>query len=467
MGVNVGGAAGNASGQAAPNQGGGFVGGSGGSFTGPTGPAPIVTGADAVANNAPGNVNGPQYAAPGANGVTSYGLFSSNRSAPAGTQPGIQGPAYTAPPPPTSGYQPTPGHITTGRYGAPVIPGMPTSINTQQGSPMQGPPIPTQIHPQGPHPTSRLPPLLAGMFGQQPRNMQQPGSGGMSMAGGQRQVAQAPAPQRTASAQGAGASGDQAQAQAQAQLVPGQTVAGLPAWMFGPVGQAIGGQAGDAANAAVGGLAGDAGSTLGNMFKQFSDAWGNSSGAGDRSMGSFMQNPQFNDGSLVGDVGQNMTSMMDPAAWQQMAQNRLTDLNQSNLAGMNLAQRRMADSAGRTGMANTNGAVNNLYNQYALRGQQDSRNVFNDVLNNQVNAIGQAGNFALNQRGQDIGRWNTLAGLDATKGQTDLNNWRQDHPSGAAMAQDLLGAIGGMMGGASQGGGNFLSMLPAMMMMGA
>lgn len=201
------------------------------------------------------------------------------------------------------------------------------------------------------------------------------------------------------------------------------------------------------------------GSVLGEGFNDFTNAWDNANGAGNQGFHDFLSNPRFEGGSLMQDVGQNMTSMMDPGAWEQMARNRLAAANDASLASLNEAERRMNDRSSRSGLASNLGMQGQMYKNHADRAVQSERDIFNDVLSNQMGAIGQAGQFALGAQGQDIGRWQSLLGQSTLGAQADLASHREDNPSGAAVLGDLLGAGGQAAGMGAQGMQGILSLL--------
>lgn len=435
-------------------------------------------GASTTASGIP-NVQGAQYASPGANGVTSYGLFSN-----AGKK-GVLPPKPTAPP--TMGINPPPTMLPPGampnaptiakppilRGGTPQLPQLPSGINPAMPT-IGNPQIPTIAPPSAMLPQGQLTGMrstgrqaLAGRgapagggLGAPTMQMSQGGSGGtMTLppppSGGGTQM----------QAQTAG--GDATQDMFNTFIAAHPEIAQL----FGLVpgsGQAAedaAGAAGDAAGNLAGDAGGFAGATvgqgMGDFIKAFNDATGNGGGGNffDYLKGAI---PGFEQNGLMGAVGQNMTSAMDPAAWQQMASNREAQLDESNLAGLNLQERRMADMAGRTGFANTGGATSQMYNDFNQRGIQGRRDIFNDILPQQMNAMNMAGQFALGQNGQDQQRWSQLLGLGGQGAMANFMANREDNPSGGAVLQDLMGAIGGM----AQGGGGILQGLLPLLLMG-
>jgi hypothetical protein len=74
---------------------------------------------------------------------------------------------------------------------------------------------------------------------------------------------------------------------------------------------------------------------------------------------------------------------------------------------------------------------------------QSQRDVFNDTLNNQMNAIGKAGDFALGQRGQDVEPVERCSRESRAQGAgQDLANARLDNPSAIEALRDILGGAG-------------------------
>jgi hypothetical protein len=249
------------------------------------------------------------------------------------------------------------------------------------------------------------------------------------------------------------------------------TVDSAPSWLVTDAGKELFkgnvGGAVDEAGAAAGGIAGDAGAVAGGIAGEgvagFVDAYENANPASAAGYGDFLNTPGFEQGSLMGDVGQNWTAAMDPAAWEQMAQNRLASANEANMGALNRGERRLADRAGRTGFANTGGATSQMYNDYAGRGVQAERDIFNDTLMNQMNALQGASGFALGENAQNLGQWGQLYGGSLHQADQDFAANREDNPSGAAMLSDLFGAGGAAVGGAGQlagaGAGGLMSLL--------
>ncbi len=226
---------------------------------------------------------------------------------------------------------------------------------------------------------------------------------------------------------------------------------------------AVGGAAGNALAGAGSGV----GNFLGEQFSDFKNSWDSATGIEDKQFGQFLNNPGFQGGSLMQDVGQNMTSMMDPGAWVQQARNREQAAHDQNLASLNLGERRLNDRSARSGLANNGGMLNKMYQDHGQANLQADRDIFNDALNNQTNAIGQAGQFAQGAQAQDQQRWQSLLQQSNLGATQDHAAFRQDNPSGASVLQDLLGAIGGVAGGAGQAAGQGASLIgPMLAMMG-
>jgi hypothetical protein len=383
-------------------------------------------------------VQGAQYAAPGSSGVTSYGLFS--RRAP---PPTYSGPTRPSPQPTRPGIMPP--QIGRVNPGARLPPGV--GITNPPRPPTLAPGTPARAGAQVSNPFMAQ--RMSAMQAQAPR---QPGV-----------INQTPTAPQLAGPTNMQMNAMMASpADALAELAQQPWLQGTPIGAIGNLWGQVGG--GQSPTEAAGGVAADAaglaGGTLGAGFAEFRDAWDAATGGGSNASAfDFMQIPGFEQSSLMGDVGQNMTSMMDPAAWEQMAANRLSSAFEANRGALNLGERRLNDRAARTGLANSDGARGSMYDAFAQRNMQAERDIFNDTLNNQMGAIGQAGNFALGQQAQDQARWSQLLGLGGQAGLADFMANREDNPSGAAVLQDLLGALGGLAGAGGQGASGLMSLL--------
>lgn len=178
----------------------------------------------------------------------------------------------------------------------------------------------------------------------------------------------------------------------------------------------------------------------------------------------------FDPASLMGDINANWSSAMDPAAWEEMARNRIASADEANLAGLNEAERRINARAARTGLQNTGGQRSSIYNSFADRGVQARRDTFNDALNNQMAAMQGASAFGLGQNAQDQARWAQLLGIGAQGVGADFNAIRADNPSGASVLRDLMGAKAAKdaanTAALGQAGGGVLSALGALLGLG-
>jgi len=432
-------------------------------------------------------VGGQQYASPGGNAVTKYGLFAAPPVKGGVLPPKVQTPppfGTNAPPPqlaPGSAQLNAPPQMSPGQQAGQQLNGV-VSGNRHARGPLQLATGSAQLNGLPMNAGQQAGVDLNAALAQRSRmqGMSNGGGGGINVTGsgawGQ---------------QGGGSSSGPGQLQADRSQAPTGMKQGMGAGddvyntilngPFGPIIRGVIGAvpgAGDAAQAGIdagngngqqaaadlgaagGQLGADVGNALGQTFAGVAGGWDQAvGGGGQKGFNDFFnQNmPQWQESSLNDAVGANMQQMMDPAAWEQMARNRLDAANFANTGALNTAERRLADMAGRTGFANTGGVQGQMYNDFANRGLQNERDIFNDTLTNQMNAIGQAGSYANTQRGQDLQRYGNLLNIGAMGAGQDLSNYREDHPSGAAMAQDLMKALGGVAGGAQ---GNIASLLP-------
>lgn len=490
-----------------PTTGGGPITYSGGSVDGqPAGGATSVAprGPQGGDQGAFPDVRGAQYASPGAAGVTRYGLFANARgpglTSPGGRRPTIPPGFGPGQPPmqmprgdPSAGLRPAgqrfqppaQGRLTSPVQGA-AIPRIQPPVMRQQGAgqmmtnTMGG----TQSGGQGPLAKVNNDPRVL-------LNALRSGAGRQTMGGGnpqQPQAMQQTMQQPPPNQQNAGLQQQFNQQQQQQQAAASQQNVRKgkepnpwgwtdPLWGLTPSGMVgaespseyydrtgPGGTGEPSPNGAlVGQVAGDVGTMAGEGFSSFVDAWNAANPGSNMSYEDFLNIPGFDPSSLMGDVGQNWTAAMDPAAWEQMAQNRLAAANEANMGALNRGERRLADRAGRTGFANTGGVTSQMYNDYAGRGVQAERDIFNDTLMNQMNALQGASGFALGQNAQDQARWALEAGMAGHAADQNFGANREDNPSGAAVLGDLLGALGGAAGGAAnlagQGAGGIMSLL--------
>lgn len=449
-------------------------------------PPPTPTGPQGGGQGAFPGVQGAQYASPGAAGVTRYGLFANARGGPA-PQPGPPRPAPPGgrPPlprlPPQGPRLPPPSQVT-GPVNDPAARaraelGKARSIGTSgmMTNRMGG----GQGGGQGSLAKVNNDPRVLLNALQKSRPLQ--GGRPQQIVGDPRQPQQMQANQQPPpNQQNAGLQEqfDQQQQQAQASAADRNALEVSPSQL------GLGGQwvadtffpedVDEEGNLDVGGATGQvagefgeaAGGALGEGFASFVDAWNAANPGSNMSYEDFLNMPGFEQSSIMGDVGQNWTAAMDPAAWEQMASNRLAAANEANTSALNRGERRLADRAGRTGFANTGGVTSQMYNDYAGRGMQAERDIFNDTLMNQMNALQGASGFALGQNAQDQSRWAQETALAGHAADQNFAANREDNPSGAGVLADLLGAGGEAAGMAGQAGGVLAQLLAALGMAG-
>lgn len=177
----------------------------------------------------------------------------------------------------------------------------------------------------------------------------------------------------------------------------------------------------------------------------------------------------FQPSDLFQAAGQNMMTISDPAAWEQMAQNRMDAHREEARASMNDAERRMRGAAARSGF-NPAGGVGNIYSDYAGSMQDAQRNIFNDALQNQMQAANMVNNFALGERGLDQQAWANQLGM--LGGALNAQNAYDQHNYtnfGEAVG-GVANMLGGLTGGATQGAGDLMggvgSLLGPLLMLG-
>jgi hypothetical protein len=210
--------------------------------------------------------------------------------------------------------------------------------------------------------------------------------------------------------------------------------------------QAIRDGAAGAANAAgdiVGGGGAMAAETIADILRQWNEGWDAGMGGPPPGMmdglneilGSF----GFDHGSLVDDVGMNWTTAMDPAAWEQRANNLMATASEQGWADLNRQERRLNDAASRSGMANSSGIRSSMYNNLSSNLQNQQRNIWNDSLLQQMQALQGAGSFANQQQAMDQSRWSQMLGMLGQANQADTQ-YAQDNYLGFGEA--LGGALG-------------------------
>lgn len=436
-----------------------------------------------------GSVGGQQFANPGASGVTSYGLFGGGGSG--------QSAAPSTPPmqPPSPGPSPGVPHNVQPRPPMMQIPTQPgiiahPKLNNGGGS-MGG----FSVGASTPSTTGAMPKLPPGLPSMQQRIAAAPRLIGQQRPAPPMGMAQRaptmplrappPAPGGTMQAQSSGGGGTPPGAAPPAGASPG-SVSGFNAGdntdntALHPVNQdgtRSDGQTGQdtrptdggaatgmdsltaAANGALTSAGGVAGQSLADLIAGYNQGMG---GQADPSFSQFFNQmaPGFQENSLTNAVGQNMQQMMDPAAWEQSAQNQLANDLATNTSSLNEGERRLQDQAGRSGLANTGGADSALLRNFSNQQSADARNVFNDTLGHQMDAANMASSYANGLRGQDTSRSNMLTGIAGQGAGQDLANAREDNPSLIKVLQSLMGGAGAAAGAGAQGLGSLASLLP-------
>jgi hypothetical protein len=229
----------------------------------------------------------------------------------------------------------------------------------------------------------------------------------------------------------------------------------------------------DAAEAAVetaadpGGVGAQAAEEIASMLQQWSQGWDQGMGGPPPGALEGLQNLLsqwgFQQSSLVGDVGQNWTTAMDPGAWEQRADNLMAMAQDQGRADLNLAERRMANSAARSGLANAGGGYAAAHNQYAGNMQDARRNIWNDSVQQQLAAVTGAGQFANQQQALDQQRWSQGLGLLGQANLTDTLQANSDYLGFGEAVGALLGGVGGMMNNAQNSAGAGLGSIAAML----
>lgn len=210
----------------------------------------------------------------------------------------------------------------------------------------------------------------------------------------------------------------------------------------------------------------DLGTVAGEAVSDFRDAYNDAAGQPPSMMDSVNdiiaqlggmpgQNP------LLGAVGQNWMSAMDAGAWEQMARNRLDAAREANLGQTNDAMRRLNDRAARTGFANPGGVAASIFSDAAARDVQSERDIFNDALMNQMNALQGASSFGLGAQSADLDRFRAGLAPLLMGAQADYDRELADNPAWSTVLRDIMGA-GGQAAGAV--GNNIASMLPLLLL---
>ncbi len=173
----------------------------------------------------------------------------------------------------------------------------------------------------------------------------------------------------------------------------------------------------------------------------------------------------FTPGSLSGDVGQNWATAMDPAAWEQRANNLYSQAQETANTSLNSNERRFNDRAGRSGLANQGGGLSSLYQGYGSELQNAQRNIQNDSLSQQMQAMQGAGAFANGQQALDQQRWGQGMSALTQANQMDTAYNQQANPDFWDMLNSAMSAAGGVAQGAGQAGGSILASLPKLLAM--
>jgi hypothetical protein len=214
----------------------------------------------------------------------------------------------------------------------------------------------------------------------------------------------------------------------------------------GNVGEAVGGAVTDAAGAA-GDVIGQGGAwtaeQIASILSQWNAGWDAGMGgapAGQmQGLEQILGNFGFGQGSLVGDVGQNWTTAMDPEAWEQRANNLMATASEQGWADLNRQERRLNSQAALSGIANTGGMRGSIYNNLTNALQNQQRNIWNDSLLQQMQALQGAGSFANQQQAMDQARWSQMLGMLGQANQADTQ-YAQDQYLGFGEA------LGGILG---------------------
>jgi hypothetical protein len=191
--------------------------------------------------------------------------------------------------------------------------------------------------------------------------------------------------------------------------------------------------------------------SISDAYQQMESEWGTSPTATPY-MSELLQNNPYQAGSLYNDVGQNMTAMMDPGAWEQMAANRLDSAREESLGAMNEGARRMRGGAARGGYNPTAG-LSNVYNQHGQNMVNAQRDIFNDTLGNQMQAAGMAGNYALGQEGMERGMYNNALQMMGNAGMYDAQQAGQDYTNFG----EFVGGVGQLLGAGAGAFGDMYS----------
>lgn len=202
-------------------------------------------------------------------------------------------------------------------------------------------------------------------------------------------------------------------------------------------------------------------SNASELWKQLEQAWGTTPEALGPIM-DILNQFGFNPSSLTGALGQNAQAMMDPAAWQQMADNRMAAHRDQARGDLNDMERRTRGAAARGGFNPTAG-LNNAYSQYAQSNQDAQRNIFNDALGHQMNAFNTASGYGLGQQGLDQSRWGQGLGMLGQAGMFDAANRAGDFTNFGEMVGGVGDLVGSVLHGGGQSGGGIASMLPMLL----
>lgn len=178
----------------------------------------------------------------------------------------------------------------------------------------------------------------------------------------------------------------------------------------------------------------------------------------------------YQQSALSQQVMQNAAMMQNPEAWEQMMANRLAQQQEQARSDLNLAERRLRGSQARSGLS-TGGSISNLYGLYGDQMQNAQRNIFNDVLQQQMQALNMGAGIAQGQqgldqalRGQNVGALGQANLTDTMYGQHNYTNFGEALGGMANLAGSVLGGGAQAAGGAMSGlGGAALSILPKLL----
>lgn len=191
---------------------------------------------------------------------------------------------------------------------------------------------------------------------------------------------------------------------------------------------------------------------LGGVFQRMNQGWqeGNPPPPGALQMMQdlYGQHGQYQGGPMMDALVQNGLSMMGPEAWEQMAQNRLAAHGEQALSSLNEAERRMRGGAALGGYSASPGLAR-AYQGYGQAMQDAERNIFNDILGQQMNAYGLASNVGMFDQAQRNALQQQGLGLMGNANMFDAAAAQQNYTG----FNDILNAMAGIYGGMVEGAG--------------